>query len=211
MSTWDDKDRPLVRAPHTVNDAERRRSGGDPQGQRERRLRDLEWQQQQREGLVAPGLAMQDFTVGGDGAALLHSWRVWFQIDGTDLQYKIDDGGGTRAGTVLAVDGTPVDVDPVAWTTFTAAVSLYLKVIVTGAGTLTCTIETGTRPTPDFTAANPVFVFDLADVDTDGTILQYLTEDVGSLQGLPRAGGSTYQVWQKKATGWGFDDVRMTT
>ena len=138
-----------------------------------------------------------------------HSWKVTLSVVSGTKKYTVDDGGG-NAGTVFMVDGTAVDVPAVALTTYSSDVSLYLKVVLTSSSAATATIEVGTRPTTDMTADNPIFVFDLAQITNgDDTVRQYLTQDV-SFQGLSLMDGDQYQVWQKKSTGWGFDDVRMT-
>ena len=178
----------------------------------EMRLAHLETQVQSQ----ADGLSDETVTfvppapkpIGSGSYAPKFSWRVWYRVSDSDKQYKVDDGGGDTAGSVVTPDGTVLNVDAVAWTTFTATVFLYLKVILTAAGAATITIETGTRPTPDTLAENPVLVFDLGTVLTGGTVYQYLMEDV-SLQGLPIIGGNQYEVWQNKGTdGFGWDCVR---
>ena len=145
-----------------------------------------------------------------------HSWRVILSVVSGVKKYAIDDGSGALAGTVLAVDGTPLDVSGVAATTYTADVFFWLKVVVTSASAATVTIETGTssgdRPTDgDPFAEDPTFIFDLAIITAaDDTVRQFLMQDV-SLQGLPIIGGDAGQVWQRKADNTtGFDDVRMT-
>jgi hypothetical protein len=161
-----------------------RTTHGDPGGQVERRLRDVEWRAQQQEGVGGERLDDSGTIVDG-GVTQWHSWRVaqkktagvksWCLVNGDD--------DAEKAGSVWSPSGTETLLDS-EWHTYSGAVSGWLKVSVTVAdGSMEAEIVTS-EPTADpFNTTTAVFVFPLFSISTDGSVTEFQSSDI-SLEGL---------------------------
>lgn len=70
----------------------------------------------------------------GDSSVLLHPFKIWTRVNGSDFQYAVaeqhPDTASVIAGLLYAPNGVKQDVAAKAWTTITATTAIYLSLSV---------------------------------------------------------------------------------